>query len=282
MKTPWSEEHTRLAAMAVPVVDATSDTEVDRVWNRIGPVVADGARPRRSRLRMVVGAGVVAAVVGVSGFAAADIFSARTGRGPVDAEDLLLGGPGEKLDPAGPDFASVIAEEATDIPFPSTEARQQTVAFWTDDLTRDDPAPGTSAVSTGALRAWMASDAVCFWANQWAVATREGDAAARRAAVAVIDAADAWPAVTDLDPTPYARWQTVEVEDRQTNEVTTTRVRDESHFFYLSRVERAAAGTDLDAMARALLGSGRGCWTQQVPDLPMADPMYAESHGWRP
>lgn len=282
MKTPWTEEHARLVAMAAPDVDAPRDTDVDRVWNRLVPVVADGARPRRRRTRMALGAGVVAAVLGVSGLAAADIFSARTGRGPVDAEDLLLGGPGEKLDPAGADFALVIAEEAKDLPFPSAEARQATVDFWTDDLTRDDPAPRTSAVSTGALRAWMASDAVCFWANQWAVATREDDPAARRAAVAVIDTADAWPAVTDLDPEPYSRWQTVEVEDRQTNEVTTTRVRDESHFFYLGRVERAAAGTDPDAMAKALLTSGHGCWTHQVPDLPMADPMYAERHGWRP
>lgn len=281
MKTPWTEEHARLVGAAAPMVEPARDADVDRVWNRISGDLGDARPHRRRRLRMAVGTGVVALVVGVSGFAAADIFSARTGRGPSDAEDLRLGGPGEKLDPAAPDFAAVIREETDGIPFPSAATRQRTVEFWTADLTRDSPAPGTTGVSTGALRAWMASDAVCLWANQWAAATRDGDADVRREAVGMIGAADRWPAVTAIDPDPYSRTETQQVRDPD-GSVRTDRYRDESQFYYLARVERAAGGTDLDEMAKSLLASGRGCWAYQVPDLPMADPMYAESHGWRP
>lgn len=281
MKTPWTEEHARLVGAAAPVVEPAGDADIDRVWNRIADDIGDARPRRRRRLRMAVGAGVVAAVVGASGFAAADIFSAHTGRGPSDAEDLLLGGPGEKLDPAGADFAAAVSEETEGIPFPSEAARQRTVDFWTADLTRDHPAPRTSAVSTGALRAWMASDAVCFWANEWAAATRHDDDSARSEAVGMIDAADTWPAVTDIDPHPYSRPQTQQVRGAD-GSVHTEHYEDVSQFFYLARVERAAAGADPDEMARALLASGHGCWAHQVPDLPMADPMYAESHGWRP
>lgn len=277
MTTPWTDEHSKLVAAATPDAAQPSETDLDRVWNRVaGELDAPPVR-RRLKVRMVVGAGAVAAVVGVSGFAAADILSARTGEGPADAEDLSLGGPGERLSPAGSDFASVIAEEAADIPFPSERARQQSVAFWAHDLSRDASGPQQTRVSTGALRSWMADDAICFWANQWAAATHSGDTDARQEAVDMIDAADTWPAVTESDPAPYSRWKTMQVED-ESGKVTTERYRDESLFFYLRRVQRAAGGNDLDAMAGALRASGTGCWTYQVPDLPMANPMYAESH----
>lgn len=277
MTTPWTDEHARLVADAAPDAARASDTDLDRVWNRVAGELDVAPVRRRRKIRMIVGAGVVAAVVGVSGLAAADILSARTGEGPADAEDLTLGGPGERLSPAGSDFAAVIAEEAEDIPFPSERARQQSVDFWAHDLSRDESAPQESRVSTGALRSWMADDAICFWANQWAAATRSDDADARREAVAMIDAADTWPAVTEIDPAPYSRWKTMQVED-ETGKVTTERYRDESLFFYLRRVQRAAAGSDPGAMASALRTNGMGCWTYQVPDLPMADPKYAEGH----
>lgn len=277
MGTTNDDEVARLIAASRPDVPDPADADITRVWNRV-EVALDATPVRRRRLKVVLGAGVAAVVLGSTGVAAAGIYSARTGEGHGDAEDLALGGPGERLDPAGTDFRVVVAEEAADIPFPSVGVREETIDFWTADLTRDNPLPGTSGVSTGALRAWIAQDAICSWANQWAASTRSRDAAARAEAISMIDAADTWPAVKALDPAPSTWMETIETED-ENGEVTSEPWPGESHFYYLGRVEDAAHGVDLDAMAAALRSGGRGCWGYEVPDLPMADPMYAEEHG---
>lgn len=273
--TKYDEELGDMVAAAVPTVDEPTAGELDRVWNRVAADLGDAPVRRRRRLRVLVGAGVAAAVLGTSGIAAAGIFSARTGEGPADAEDLALGGPGERLDPAGSDLASVLAEETEDIPFPTAAVRERVLDFWVDDQQRDNPQPGTTGVSTGALRAWVAQDAVCAWANQWAGATRSGDTAARNDATRMLAAAPSWDAVTALDPKPSTWVESLSIED-ENGEVTTEPWRGETHFYYLGKVVTAAKATDLAAMATALRSGGRGCWTHLVPALPMADPMYAE------
>jgi len=108
---------------------------------------------------------VVAVVaVGGAGVATAAVFSAHTGKGPVDAEDVELGGPGERLNPAAPDFAQVLDEETADIQFPSAQSRARSLS-WESNNYAD---AGGATVSTGALRLWMAGHAICSWTDNWA------------------------------------------------------------------------------------------------------------------
>lgn len=155
--------------------------------------------PSRRRARIVVGAVIAAAALGVGGVAAADIYTAGAARVPSMPRTKRLGGPGEKLDPTAPDYGTVIDEETTDIPFPSDEARQISRADLVADGRRDEP--GSASVSTGAMRFWTARAAQCAWANEWVVAWEAGDDAASAEAAAMLVASPLdWPAVTDVDP----------------------------------------------------------------------------------
>lgn len=249
--TSWTDRHDDLVNATDPGPREASDAELDRIWNRVGGVVTTTPRPRRRRIRATLGAGLVALVVGASGIAVADHYGARTGEGPRTAEDLRLGGPGERLDPAAPDLAEVLRVETGDIPFPSATARERSLRIQVRE-NASASRPGTELVSTGALRGWVARDAVCAWANAWTVATRDGDAGARAEAAAMIRAARRWPALAvlaDLDPEPFR---------------------------YLGTVAAAAAGTDPKALGAALDTDGSFCWPALVPDLPQAGPWQPE------
>jgi hypothetical protein len=271
--TSWTDVHDRLVADAAPPVPDSSDAELDGVWTRVAATMAVEGKPRRRRGRLVVGALVGAVVLGTSGLAAAELYTAHTGKGPVDAEDLSLGGPGERLDPAAPDFGKVVAQETADIPFPSLGSRQLAV----QDQTHDErfAVPGTERVSVGAIRAWVADAALCSWSNQWAVATRNGDEAGRAEAIGMIQAAPRWPAVVAIDPKPYSRTETQEVNDGNGNTHPET-FPDESQFYYLGALGKAAQGRDLDAVARVLAENNGYCTPHLVPDLPNANPLHAE------
>jgi hypothetical protein len=118
----------------------------------------------------------------------------------------------------------------------------------------------------------VADAAVCSWSNQWAAATRAGDAGARAEAISVIQAAPAWPAVVAIDPKPYSRMETQQVDDGNGN-TTTERYRDESQFYYLGALARAVQGRDLDVVADLLAENNGYCRPQLVPDLPEANPV---------
>lgn len=270
--TAWNDQHEELLAAADPDVIVPTDVDLDRVWNRVASQVGpEEAQPRRRRGRLMVGAGIVAVAVGTSAAATAGLFSAHTGQGPTDREDRRLGGPGERLDMAAPDLGEVIAKETSDIPFPSDAAREVSLRQQIHDNT-SDAGPGEEFVSTGAIRAWVAADAVCAWTNQWAAATRDRDAAARGAAIAAIQAAPDWSAVTDIDPAPYSRWKTMDLTD-SSGHTSTERYRDHSQFFYLGPLGDAVEGADLDAAAAVLIDNGTGCRPDLVPELPQADPL---------
>lgn len=276
MKTPWTDDHSRLVAEAAPAAHPASDANLDRVWTRVSGGLAEVPVRRRRKARVVVGAGVVVGVLSVSGLAAADMFSARTGEGPVDAEDLALGGPGETLDPAAPDFGGVLTEETQDIAFPSEASRDASLRRQLSGF-QFDTVPGQSAVSTGALRAWVALDAVCAWADEWVDAGSRSDGEARSRAAAQIESALGWPAVTDIDPQPYSRPGTRQIREED-GSVSTTHHRDESQFFYLHRVVAAIVSSDSGKVAEALVSNGSGCDESLVPHLPMAFSPYAASH----
>lgn len=272
--TPWTDDHDRLLAASAPDPIVTDDA-VDRLWDRIAETIAAPPPRRRRRrgrrTRTAVAAVIGAAVIGTSGLAVADHYTAHTGRGPSDAEDLRLGGPGERLDPAAPDYGAVVAQETADIPFPSADSRR----FAVQDQVHDArfAVPGKEGVSVGAIRAWVADAALCAWSNQWAAATRDGDDAARTEAIDVIRQAPTWPAVVAIDPHPSTRMEAVESFDRNGKRRVGQR-EDDSQFYYLAELGRVVQGRSTDAVARVLATYNGYCRTALVPDLPEADPMF--------
>lgn len=267
----WNGTHDRLLADTAPAVPAPTADEVQRIWSEVERTIA-ADRGRRWRLRTGIAAGVGAAVLGTSGLAAAGLYTARTGEGPQDAEDARLGGPGERLALAAPDYGAVIAEETSDIPFPDRAARELALRQQVEDA---EGAATDEFVSTGGVRAWVADQALCAWANQWAAATRDGDEAGRAEAIGMIQAAPTWPAVTAVDPAPFSRMRSQEVEGAD-GTVRTERYRDESQFYYLAELGEVVERRDRGAVARVLAENNGYCRGENVPDLPRADPMFGE------
>ena len=140
---------------------------------------------------------LAAAVLAVSaGLATAAILTAHTGRFPTKAEEAM-GGPGEALNPAAPDFREVALDVGSDIPYPTG------YESWRDFLISDEiRRGGDGLVSTGALHGWLAASAYCAWVQAWRQADIAGDTAAAARAVQTISMALGWKAVTDEDPHP--------------------------------------------------------------------------------
>ena len=266
----WTVDHDRLLDETSPGHVEVDEVTLDRVWHRVATGVTDG-RPRRRRRRVAAGLAIGAVVLGTSGLAAADLYTAHTGKGPVDSEDARLGGPGERLDPAAPDYEAVVTQVTRDIPFPTAAARTFAVRDQVNDAKY--ATPGGERVAVGAIRAWVSDASVCSWSNQWAAATRDGDHAARAEAIRVIGQAPGWPAVRAIDPHPYSRTQTMQVRDRQGNPQT-LQVPDTSQFFYLAELGQAVEGTDVPVVAHVLAANNNYCSAQLVPNLPHADPMF--------
>lgn len=266
----WTDEHTRHIAASAPPVPEPTPLEVEQVWERIRGEVT----PTRSRrkARLLIGAGVTAVAVGVSGVAAAGILNARTGR-YADDEVARLSGPGEMIDINGTDYATVIAEESADIPFPTEAARRISID---DQVGLDTRGTGDlGGTTTGGIRAEQARHAICSWANSWAVATKTDDAAARATAIDMLQAAPAWPAITDVDQEQRFTPTTFTVADENGKE-TERDFLDSTPFAWVPLVAKAASGTDLEAMGRPFVEWTR-CPEALVPDLPQAIPAELRS-----
>jgi len=190
----WSRVHSdeiRGSAFEVPGFNADQQ---DELWQQI-KTRASTPRRRRVGWRGVVAGVVAVGAVGVAGAAAADVFTAHTGKGPADAEDVELGGPGERLNPSAPDFAAVLSQSTSDIPFPSAQSRNSALSWEVEDLSDEQ----NTLVSVGALRLWTAGHALCSWSNEWAVALSAADTrAAGRAADVILEARN-WPSIKDTD-----------------------------------------------------------------------------------
>ena len=160
------------------------------------PTARQPARRRsigRPRTAMLVATGVLATSAAVG---AGVVLTAHTGQFPTKAEEEI-GGPGEALNPAAPDFREVALQVAADIPYPAG------YQSWRDFLIADEIRHADGGVeSTGALRGWFAASAYCAWVHAWRQADIAGDAAAARHAAEVISQAPGWTAVTDEDPHP--------------------------------------------------------------------------------
>lgn len=257
----WTERHEELVDASAPATYDPTAAEVTRVWNRVAGTL-EAERPQSVRRRRWVAAGVAAVVLGGAGVAAAGagVFSARTGEGPSSAEDLLLGGPGENLDPGAPDFAEVVAEEIRDIPFPDERTRRIAVNAQLPRTPLTGQAGGIDGYGytrTGILRSEGAISAICAWTNQWAAATASGDTAARDTAAQQVREAGDWPAVTDM-----VRSQQDPVE---------------GNFVPLPDLALAVTAGDREGAAAALLELG--CPGGLLPDLPEADQeVVAQQH----
>ncbi len=152
--------------------------------------------PRSRRLKLAFAAAIVAAIVGVGVATAAGVFHARMGIFPSPAE-VPMGGPGEELNPAAPDFRSVALKLSSDIPYPSGYQP------WRDlVITREIQFADGALETTGALRGWFAGSAFCAWVQDWRHATSADDASAAQQAATTIAAAPGWSAVTAEDPHP--------------------------------------------------------------------------------
>lgn len=266
----WTDDHARLVASTAP---SGGEADLDRAWVRIAHVLEEEQRPARRRrpITVALGGGVAATVLGISGIAAAAFISARTGDGPSDAEDVRLGGPGERLDPSGADFRDVLTDETSGIPFPSDRARQASI----DEHVRDlggSADPGSSAlVSTGALRGWTAVHAVCSWANEWVVTGRDGDSAAHDEAGRMLVEARNWSAITDLDPKQTTRMTEQQVLGRDGNVVTEV-LPDPTQFYYLRLVADAVEADDVSFLGDTLAQNAYCIGPSLVPDFPQALP----------
>src|SRR5437588_5650836 len=91
---------------------------LDEIGAAITSLQSPAPRRRRMGIRLrvlVVAATMLAIAAGVA--AGAGVFGAHTGRFPTKAEQAI-GGPGEALNPAAPDFRAVALQIASDIPYP--------------------------------------------------------------------------------------------------------------------------------------------------------------------
>lgn len=280
MDTPsWTDEHARLTAETAPPVPPPDEADADRIWNLVAPdLVAVPAR--RNWHRTSIGAGVAAVVLGTSGIAAAQMLSARTGEYNTSKEGVRLGGPGEFIDPRGAGFEDVVVEVVADIPFPSKKVYDLAVAAQLEEgrnmvaSMKAAQAQGREdwkeELITGGMRAEAARVAICAWANEWAAATKAGDAEGRAEATRMLQAAPSWPAVKDVDAKQAYTWrkQMVRGEDGVTRE---ERYLDETPFAWLPAVAAAATGESLQAVAKPLR-KGQPCTPELMPDLPSAVP----------
>jgi hypothetical protein len=99
------------------------------------------------------------------------------------------GGSGEVLDLGGTDVGQVVDEATADILFAPGYEAQRT---WALNFNRPDPG---SATTESHLRSWMASNAVCTWADAWVAADNAGDVGARASASTALAASVTWEPV---------------------------------------------------------------------------------------
>jgi hypothetical protein len=166
--------------------------------------LADRPTPRKRSIIRLRTALLVAAALLVTSAAvtAGTLMTAHTGKYPTKAEEQM-GGPGEELNPAAPDFPDVAVQAAADIPYPAGYESWRDFMLRTQAPSPQDLEGGEDvAISTGALRAWFAASAYCAWIQKWRQADVAGDAAAAQSAAHVIAHAPAWKAVVAVDPHP--------------------------------------------------------------------------------
>ena len=187
-----------------PAPEAPSSAGVEEALDQLARAISRQPYARRphglsARLKIAVAAGVLA-IVGVGVATAAVALHAHTGvfaSGP----NASVGGPGEELNPAAPDFRSSALKLSADISYP---AGYESWRGWvvTEQASGPGGATADEQVTTGALRGWFAASAFCAWVQDWRQATSSGDSAEAQQAEATVASAPNWSAVTAEDPHP--------------------------------------------------------------------------------
>jgi hypothetical protein len=202
---------TRASISTRPIDSALDEVGVAITGRSLESTPVPRRRQRRRAGTVVLAAALVAATATV---AAAVGLSAHTGTfqptrqqiasaDPDDAarmqSELDMGGPGEFLDPAAPDYRDVALQLASDIPYP------QGYGSWRESLISQEVrfADGGTE-SSGALHGWFAASAYCAWVLEWHRAEVTGDTGAAADAARVVSAAPSWKAIRDEDPRPDA------------------------------------------------------------------------------
>jgi hypothetical protein len=199
---------------------ALSGDGVESALDEIGAEITSRSRPAPRRMRrlsitkprtaLLIGfatIGIGAAVAGGSQ------LGARTGEfqptpqeiakaSPEKAKRLKayvsMGGPGEFLNPAAPDFRAVALQVASDIRWPDG------YESWRDfEISQEtEGAEQDVRISSGALHGWFVMSAFCGWVLDWRHANIVGDTKGAAQAAQVISEAPNWKAVRDEDPHP--------------------------------------------------------------------------------
>jgi hypothetical protein len=201
-----------------PVAGAALASEgIEGALDEIGAAITSRPRqappaPRNRRTgarRVVLVAAATMLAIGAGVAAGAGVFGSHTRLFPTKAEQAM-GGPGEALNPAAPDFRAVALQIASDIPYPKGYASWRESVLKTQVPTSgvgispggsESPFPA-GLVSTGALHGWFAASAFCAWVQSWRQASIAGDANTTAQAAQTIAQARGWKAVTDEDPHP--------------------------------------------------------------------------------
>ncbi|WP_323794452.1 hypothetical protein [Nocardioides sp.] len=241
----WLGSHSEAVRSAAPDVPAFAEGEKVAIWQQI-EATATSPATRPTRRKAAAAAVAALAAVGVAGAATAGVISAHTGQFPVDAEDVELGGPGERLDPSAPDFPLVVADVTGDIRFPSDETHDLAVSWEVENYATKR---ANSRVASGQIRLWTAGNAVCAWSDLWAKSLRVADEPTEEEAASVILEARAWTAITDTDSS-FAN---------------------DSEFAWLPDLERAIRSHDASAAREALRGHQACLPPGLAPELGLDD-----------
>lgn len=190
-----------------------ANASISEALDEIGlAVVAAERRPRRRRprrlltsRRSLVLVGLAVAAIGAGAATAAGVLSAHTGIFP-SKTDAAIGGPGEALNPAAPDFRQVALQVASDIPYPAGYTSWRNFVI-DEQLTpaagQKDPGEFPAGlISTGAVHGTFAASAFCAWVIDWRQQTLAGNSTAAAQAAQQIERAPDWKAVRDEDPNP--------------------------------------------------------------------------------
>jgi hypothetical protein len=176
--------------LTTPAVDGA----LDELGAAITASPVSASAPRRfTRPFLALGLAAAMVVIG-GGVAAGAVLSAHTGK-VVPKAQVPMGGPGEELNPAAPDFRSVALQISADIPYPPGYGN------WRELVVADASDP-SGLVSSGALHGWFAMSAFCAWVRDWGQAVGAGDSSTAATAAQTIAQAPDWKAVTDEDPHP--------------------------------------------------------------------------------
>ncbi|WP_432482921.1 hypothetical protein [Kineococcus esterisolvens] len=263
INTPATPASTRAAtapstSTAAPA--GTAHEQAARRARRLDVVTAQQVHARRHRRLARAGAITLAvALAGTGTAAAATYLATRTGQQSAGWE-ATAAGPGELLRQDGSDYLDVAHQLSADIPFAPTHQAQRQAQFSTGML-----APQADGqISTSALRAQVAQNAICTWADAWIAADTTGDSTdstARQTAGDTLTASLTWTAVTDVDPHPSP-----------TGALGDQGAQAETRFGWVPAIAAAAATGDHRAVLDAVTDSGR-CDPQLTPALN-ADPAY--------